>query len=47
MADALTLSRGVSCNATIVFVDGVKRFGESMTGPVLASCDRVEIERQR
>jgi hypothetical protein len=40
-----TLSREVRLARTVVFVDGITRSGKSMMGPILASFDRVEIER--
>ena len=45
MADSPTLSREINYDATVVFVDGITRTGKSMMGPILASFDRVEIER--
>lgn len=41
----VTLSRELRLAQTIVLVDGLGRAGKSMMGPILASFDRVEIER--
>ncbi len=43
--EAPTLSRTASLAPMVVFVDGLARSGKSMLGPILASFDRVEIER--
>ena len=45
LSDSPKLSRGIHLNATILFVDGITRAGKSMMGPILASFQRVEIER--
>lgn len=42
---APNLSRELRLAKTVVFVDGIGRAGKSMMGPILASFDRVEIER--
>ena len=42
---AVELSRQVHLASTIALVDGITRTGKSMMGPILASFDRVEIER--
>ena len=41
----LTFSRKAHLVPQIVLVDGITRVGKSMLGPILASLDRVEIER--
>ena len=45
MADSPTLSRNSLLADAVVFVDGIMRTGKSMLGPILASFDRVELER--
>lgn len=40
-----SLSRELRLARTVVFVDGITRAGKSMMSPILASFDRVEIER--
>lgn len=40
-----TLSRQFRLTQTVVLVDGITRAGKSMMGPILASFNRVEIER--
>jgi len=45
MNDLPSISREVNLDTTIVFVDGITRTGKSMMGPILASFERMEIER--
>jgi hypothetical protein len=45
MVDSPTLSRDSLLADAVVFVDGIARTGKSMLGPILASFDRVELER--
>ena len=45
MSETPTLFRGVHLATTIIFVDGLTRTGKSMLGPILASFERIEIER--
>ena len=41
----MTLVRTETFDNTVVFVDGLTRTGKSMLGPILASFERIEIER--
>ena len=45
MTETPTLFREVHLATTITFVDGLTRTGKSMMGPILASFERVELER--